>query len=263
MRGKIERLEGLVVITGASSGIGRELACRAAQDGVDLVLAADTDLSETAQKVRSLGARRVDTVLCDLAKERALQKLQDVIDERPVAALFANAGEGLGGSFLDQDWDAIRHLIDTNIVGTVQLIQLIGQQMLRRDEGRILVTGSVAGHMPGPFNLVYNASKSFIDYFCMGLRNELQETGVAVTVLEPGATETEFFRRAGLLDTDLGEQDKADPAKVAEDGYQAMLNDEDQVVSGFMNRVQMVFADILPDETVARMHRKMAEPKSQ
>lgn len=262
MRGKIERIEGLVVVTGASSGIGLELAIRAAKDGADLILAADRDMSHAEQEVRKAGATHVESVLCDLADARGLQKLMDTIGDRTVAALFANAGQGEGGIFLDQEWDDISQVINTNVVGTVRLIQLIGRRMRETGAGRILVTGSIAGHMPGPFNLVYNSTKAFIDYFCIGLRNELKDTDIVVTVLEPGPTDTHFFARAGLLDTKVGKQDKADPAKVAEDGYAAILSDEDQVVSGFMNRVQMLFADILPDETVAQMHRRLAEPSN-
>jgi short-subunit dehydrogenase len=262
MRGKIDKLTGLVIVTGASSGIGYELARRAARDGVDLILAADRDLSAAETAAREEGAASVQCIECDLATEEGVQKVVEAVGGRPVAALLANAGHGLGGEFLDQDWAEARHVIDTNVVGTVRLIQLIGQGMHDRDDGRILATGSIAGHIPGAFQLVYNSTKAFVDDFCIGLRNELKNTAVAVTVLEPGPTETRFFERAHLLDTKVGRQAKADPAKVAEDGYAAMLADEDQVVSGFMNKLQATFADILPDQLVAQMHRRLTEPDS-
>jgi short-subunit dehydrogenase len=262
MRGKIDKLTGLVIVTGASSGIGYELARRAARDGVDLILVADRDLSAAEAAAREAGAPSVQCVECDLATEEGVQKVVEAVAGRPVAALLANAGHGLGGEFLDQDWAEARHVIDTNVVGTVRLIQLIGQGMRDRDDGRILATGSIAGHIPGAFQLVYNSTKAFVDDFCIGLRNELKNTAVAVTVLEPGPTETRFFERAHLLDTKVGRQAKADPAKVAEDGYAAMLADEDQVVSGFMNKLQATFADILPDQLVAQMHRRLTEPDS-
>lgn len=261
MRGKIERLSGLVVVTGSSSGIGLELAKRAAKDGVDLLLAADTDFADALPQIEAAGAKWVETVVCDLATAEGLDVLMARIGDRPVSCLIANAGEGGGAvTFLDQDWDEARKTIETNVVGTIRLIQLIGRRMRDRDDGRILVTGSIAGHLPGSYQLVYNSTKSFIDYFCEGLRNELKDTGVAVTCLLPGATDTEFFERAHMENTKVGQSKKADPAKVAEDGYAAMLADEDQTVSGLMNKVQVMFAHLLPDSFVAQLHRMQAQP---
>ena len=259
MRGKIDKLSGLVVVTGASSGIGYELTKCAGKDGVDLILVADRDLAAAEAAAREAGATSVESIECDLATEDGVQKVIDKVGRRPVAALLANAGHGLGGEFLDQDWAEARHVIDTNIVGTVRLIQLIGQGMRERDDGRILATGSIAGLIPGAFQLVYNSTKAFVDQFCIGLRNELKNTGVAVTVLEPGPTDTQFFERAHLMDSKVGRQEKADPAKVAADGYAAMLADDDQVVSGFMNKLQATFAGVLPDQMLAQMHRRLTE----
>lgn len=261
MRGKIDKLSGLVVVTGASSGIGLELAKCAAQDGVDLILAADRDLAEGEAQAKACGAASVETIECDLATDEGIDKLMAKVGDRQVDALIANAGHGLGGEFLDEDWNEARHVLDTNVTGTIHLIQLIGRRMRDRDEGRILVTGSIAGHMPGSFQLVYNSTKAFLDDFCIGLRNELKNTGIAVTVLEPGATDTHFFERADLMDTQVGQAKKADPAKVARDGYSALLADEDQIVSGVMNKLRAIAGDILPDELVAQIHRRMAEPE--
>lgn len=261
MRGKIEKLSGLVVVTGASSGIGLELAKLAAKDGVELVLAADTPFDDALPQVQAAGSGRVETVVADLATSEGIDALLGLIGERPVSALLANAGHGGGAvTFFDQDWEEAMHIIGTNVTGTIRLIQLVGQRMRARNEGRILVTGSIAGHMPGSYQLVYNSTKSFVDFFCEGLRNELKDTGVAVTCLLPGATETEFFERAHMKNTKVGEAKKADPAKVAADGYAAMLADDDQTVSGLMNKMQVLFSHILPDTFTAQMHRKQAEP---
>lgn len=260
MNRKVDRLQGLVVVTGASSGIGLELAKRAARDGVDLLLAADRDLSAAEREARAAGANEVETIECDLGTEAGVTRLVECIGARPVAALFANAGQGANGPFLDHDWDTALHIINTNLIGTLRLIHLVGRRMRDRDAGRIMVTGSIAGHIPGSFQLVYNSTKAFLNDFCIGLRDELRSSGVSVTVLEPGATDTNFFRRAHMENTRVGRQDKADPAAVAATGYAAMLDDEDQVVTGFMNKMRATFADILPDETVAAMQRRMAEP---
>src|SRR6185369_7461256 len=109
-------------------------------------------------------------------------------------------GHGLGGAFLDQQFVEAKHVVDTNIVGTIYLIHKVGNDMRSRGQGRILITGSIAGYTPGTFQAVYNGTKAFIDSFSWALRNELEGTGVSVTCLMPGATETEFFDRAGMQD---------------------------------------------------------------
>lgn len=262
MSDKIEKLSGFCVVTGASSGIGLELAKLAATDGCDLLLIADRDLADAERETRDCGAGSVETLRCDLGSRTGIEDVMQAIGGRHVDVLMANAGHGQGGAFLDQQWDDIKGVIDTNVTGTVSVIHKIGQGMRERDAGRILVTGSIAGHLPGAFQLVYNSTKAFIDDFCVGLANEIKDTNVSITCLLPGATDTEFFDRADLEDTKVGQSDsKADPAKVAKDGYEALLEGDTQVVSGFMNKVQTLFADILPDDLVAQMHRRMAEPR--
>ncbi|AQR62477.1 oxidoreductase [Brevundimonas sp. LM2] len=251
----------LAVVTGASTGIGYELARLFADDGFDLIVAADTSLAEAQQTFEGLGAR-VETLQADLSTEDGVQSLYDLIGGRPVDALAANAGHGLGEGFLDQDFADIRHVIDTNITGTTQLLHLVGRDMRERGRGQILLTGSIAGLMPGTFQAVYNASKAYVDSFSFALRNELKDTGVSVTVLMPGPTETEFFERAGMEDTAVGQGKKMEASKVAEIGYAAMKRGDGDVVAGLMNKLQAATAAVTPQTVLAEMHRKQAEPGS-
>jgi len=259
----IDKLSGFCVITGASSGIGLELAKLAARDGCDLLLVADRDLNEAMRETTACGAASVETLNADLGTKEGIDSLIDKIGDRQVAALIANAGHGQGDAFLTQKWEDISHVIDTNIKGTVSLVHKVGAEMVLKDKGRILVTGSIAGDMPGAYQLVYNSTKAFVNDFCVGLANELKNTEVVVSCLMPGVTDTQFFKRADMEDTQAGKmQNKADPAKVARDGYNALLKGETQEVSGIMNKIQDVFAGILPDEIVAKMHRQLAQPET-
>lgn len=252
----------LAVVTGASSGIGYELAKCCAENGFDLVIAADQPkINQAAQDFRAMGAQ-VESVQADLATTEGVDELYAATGGKPVDALLANAGHGLGKGFLDQDFDEVRHVIDTNITGTINLIQKVGRDMRARGQGRILITGSIAGFMPGTFQAVYNGSKAFIDSFSWALRNELKNSGVTVTCLMPGATETEFFERADLLDTKVGQQKKDDPADVARTGFEAMMKGEGDVVSGMKNKLQAAVANVTPSSVLAEQHRKMAEPQS-
>ena len=252
----------LAVVTGASSGIGRELAKCCAQNGFDLVIAADRpELADAKRELESLGAK-VDAVQVDLATVEGVDQLVRAIGGRPVDALLANAGHGLGHAFLDQDFDAARHVVATNVTGTIYLVHKVAREMRSRGKGRILFTGSIAGFLPGSFQAVYNGTKAFIDSFSFALRNELKDSGVTVTVLMPGATDTEFFERAHMLDTKVGADKKDDPADVAKVGYKAMLEGEGDVVSGWKNKVQAAVANVTPSSLLAAQHRKMAEPGS-
>ena len=250
----------LAVVTGASSGIGLELAWLCAEAGYDLVIAADTDpVEQVAADLHALGTN-VQFVLGDLARSEGLARLLDAIGERPVEALLANAGHGLGGAFLDQDFAQVRHVIDTNVTGTVELIHHVGAAMKRRGRGKILITGSIAGLVPGSFQAIYNATKAFIDSFAYALRDELKDSGISVTVLMPGPTDTDFFARAGMTDTKVGTGRKADPADVAKAGFDAMEEGESDVVAGWKNKVQALLSNVTPAEALARQHRKLAEP---
>jgi short-subunit dehydrogenase len=248
------------VVTGASTGIGFELARRCAREGYDLLIAADeASIDNAAATLRELGVE-VTALRADLSTREGVDKLHAATNGRPVDALLANAGRGLGRAFLDQDIEKATHVVETNICGTIWLIHKIGNDMRRRNRGRILITGSIAGFLPGSFQAVYNGSKAFLNSFSFALREELKGTDVTVTCLMPGATETDFFRRADMLDTDVGTTKKDDAATVADDGFDAMMRGDGDIVSGMKNKVQTAIANVLPSGVLAGQHRKMSEP---
>jgi short-subunit dehydrogenase len=252
----------LAIVTGASTGIGYELAKCCAEHGFDLLVAADEpEIQQAAQDFRALGVT-VTAVEADLATLEGVDKLYAATNGRPVEALLANAGRGLGKGFLDQDFEEVRHVVDTNITGTIHLIQRIGRDMRAQGWGRILITGSIAGFIPGTYQAVYNGTKAFLDSFSFALRHELKDTGVTVTCLMPGATETAFFERADMLDTKVGQSEKDDPADVAKTGFDAMMKGEGDVVSGWMNKLKSAIALVTPSDMLAEQHRKMAQPGS-
>ncbi len=251
----------LALVTGASTGIGLELAKLAAQDGYDLLIAADQPLDAAAGELRTLGAQ-VETVEADLATLDGVDRLYAAAAGRPVEVLCANAGHGLGHAFLDQDFSDARHVVDTNVTGTIYLIHKVGRDMRARNAGKILITGSIAGFLPGSFQAVYNGTKAFINSFSFALRNELKDTAVTVTDLMPGATETEFFERADMEDTKVGTAKKDDPAMVAEVGWKAMMRGDGDVVAGWKNKLQSAIANVTPAGMLAEQHRKTAEPGS-
>jgi short-subunit dehydrogenase len=252
----------LALVTGASSGIGLELARLCAAEGFDLLVAADEPEIDRAARSLSQSGASVEWLQADLSTEEGVDKLLEKVRERPVDALLANAGHGLGKAFIDQDWDEVRHVIDTNVTGTAYLLHKVGREMASRGHGRILITGSIAGFMPGTYQAVYNATKAFADMFAYALRAELQGRGVTVTCLMPGPTETEFFERADLMDTKVGRAKKDDPADVARDGFKAMMAGDSGVVSGWQNKLQVALAKVLPETVMASQHAKQTAPGS-
>ncbi len=252
----------LAVVTGASSGIGFELAKIAAREGYDLLICADEpEIEDAAAELRGSGAK-VEAVDANLASTEGVAVLVQFIRNNPsqIELLMANAGLGLGDAFLNQDLAQIRHVIDTNITGTMELIHAVGDMMRQQRRGRILITGSIAGFTPGTFQAVYNGTKAYLNSFSFALRNELKDSGVSVTCLMPGATDTRFFERAGMLDTKIGQAEKDDPADVARIGYDAMMDREGDIVSGWKNKLQAAVANVTPAEMLAEQHRKMAGP---
>lgn len=252
----------LAIVTGASSGIGFELARKCAAEGFDLMIAADDPRIEEAARSLGQAGGSVEALQVDLSTPEGVDKLLAAVNDRPVDALLANAGHGLGKAFLDQEWDEIRHVIDTNVTGTVYLLHKVGREMANRGNGRILITGSIAGFMPGTYQAVYNGTKAFIDMFAYALRAEVQARGVTVTCLMPGATDTDFFERADMMDTKVGQAKKDDPADVAENGFKAMMAGDSGVVSGWQNKLQVALAKVLPETVMAGQHARQAEPGS-
>lgn len=254
----------LAIITGASTGIGFELASLAGADGFDLIVVADEPLIDAAAADFQQYGTNVQAVQADLATFEGVDTLLAATGGRPIDVLVANAGAGIGGAFIDQPVDKWRHSIDTNVTGTVYLLHRVLNEMVARNSGKILVTGSIAGYIPGSFNAIYNATKAFIDNFTEALRNELKDMeSVTLTTLMPGVTDTEFFARADMLDTEVGQNDhKADPAKVAKDGWQAMQAGNGVMISGLMNKLQVAAAGVVPQTVLAERHRAMAEPGS-
>jgi short-subunit dehydrogenase len=249
------------IVTGASTGIGFELAKICVKNDYDVLIAADEPEIEQAAAALRQGSGRVEAVQADLAGPEGVDRLFAAANGRQVDALLANAGRGLGRGFLDQDPDAWRRVVDTNITGTLLLVQKVGREMRAAGAGRILITGSIAGFMPGTYQAVYNGTKAFLDSFSFALRHELKDSGVSVTCLMPGATETDFFERADMMDTKIGQAKKDDAAVVAQTGFDAMIRGKGDVVTGWHNKLQSAIANITPAGVMAEMHRRMAQPK--
>jgi uncharacterized protein len=252
------------VVTGASSGIGFELAKVLAEEGFDLLITAEDEELNAAQRELNQMTASVECTREDLATEHGVERLYERIGAtgRPVDVLCLNAGIGAGGDFArETDLRKELRLIDLNVRSTVHLCKLVLRDMVARDAGRILFTSSIASTMPGSYQAAYNASKSFVQSFALAIRNELKDTDVTVTSLMPGPTETEFFERAEMEETPVGEEEKDDPAEVARQGYEALMAGREKVVGGsFKNKAQTVLGKVVPDSVKAEMHRKMAQP---
>ena len=241
------------IVTGASTGIGLELAKLALADGYDVLGVADTPFAQ------DLG---METLEVDLSTFEGVDKLLSQVGGRQVDLLCANAGHGLGHAFLDQapaDW---KHVVDTNITGTIYLLQKVLPAMVARNDGKVLVTGSVAGYIPGSYQAVYNSTKSFVDSFMEALRNELKDAdGVTLSTLMPGPVDTEFFDRGDMLDTKVGaDPNRSDPADVAKDGWNAVMGGKSSIFSGWKTKIQGVMANVTPGAVLAQQHANMAKP---
>ncbi|MFI5934140.1 SDR family NAD(P)-dependent oxidoreductase [Actinoplanes sp. NPDC051494] len=255
------------MVTGASSGIGYELARQLAERGYDLLLVAqDEEIEQAAVNLRHDGRNRVDALRVDLAGYDGVETAWKAIEAtgRAVDVIALNAGRGIGGEFvggtpLGDELDVVA----VNVTSTVHLAKRVLPGMVARAEGRVLFTSSIASMMPGTYQAVYNASKSFVQSFAEALRAELKDTGVTVTALMPGPTDTNFFHRAEMDDTRVGAGTKDDPAVVAEQGIAALFDGKEKVVGGSLKtKVQATASKVMPDAAKAELHRRMAEPGS-
>ncbi|NQE38417.1 SDR family NAD(P)-dependent oxidoreductase [Microcoleus asticus] len=256
----------LAVVTGASNGIGYELAKQFAQNGFDLLITSTgQSINEAALAFEKLGAQ-VETVQADLATYDGVETLYNKIKAtgRSVDAIAINAGVGVGGDFArETDLKDELNLINLNVVSSVHLAKRVVKDMVDHRQGRILFTSSIAALMPGPFEAVYAASKAFLHSFSEALRNELKDTGVTVTSLMPGPTDTNFFHRAGMDDTKAGADRKDDPAMVAKQGFEALMAGKDSIVAGSLKtKLQGTASKVLPDTANAEQHRQLTEPGS-
>jgi uncharacterized protein len=253
------------VITGASSGIGYELAKQCVENDFDILICAeDEGITEVAARLGANGAVS-QAVLADLSTSEGVRELYAAIQamQRPVDALILNAGVGVGGEFLMTDLERELKMIALNCNHTIHLAKLVVPSLVKRGEGRVLMTGSVVSTAPSPYQAVYGATKAFVMSFGEALRYELKDSGVTVTVLQPNATETNFFERADLMDTKVGQAKKDDPAVVAKQGFEAMMAGKDSVLGGSLkSRAQGLMNEVLPETLKAAQVGKMSEPGS-
>lgn len=251
------------VVTGGSNGIGLELARQFVTNGYDVLIAAeDAPHLDRARAALATAGATIDVHASDLSTEAGVSSLAQAVAGRTVDALCVNAGIGLGGSFVETDLATELGMIDLNCRGAVQLTKALLPAMVARGAGRILFTSSVAATMPDPFEAVYGATKMFLRWFGEALREEVKESGVTVTLLMPSTTETNFFRRADMMDTKAGTMKKDDAAVVAKAGFDALMAGRDKVVPTFKNKVIATIADSLPDAVAAKLHRGLSEPGS-
>jgi short-subunit dehydrogenase len=255
------------VVTGASSGIGFSLAKELAERGYDLAIcSAGERLHDAAESLNGLGVQVVE-IQADLATREGVQQLWDQVLSlgRPIDVACINAGVGVGGLFAETDLDAELNMVYLNCAGTVQLAKYVVQHMVAHNAGRILFTASIAGEMVAPREAVYAATKAFVLSFAHSLRYELRDSDVSVTALQPGPTDTDFFRRAGMENTEVGSTGKSEsqPDDVARQGIEALLADKDHVyAASAKTKVEGILANVTPGNVKGAMHEKMARPKA-
>ncbi len=257
----------LAVVTGASSGIGYHLARQFAKHDYDVIIAAENDIESAAKTIQQeFSDVSIQSIRVDLRQFDEVEKLCAFIDQtgRSVAAIAINAGVGVGGAFEQNDLQEELDMIYLNVASTAHLAKRSIQRMLKRAEGgRILFTSSIVANMPSPYQAVYSATKAFVQNLAEGLRFEMRDKGIKITALQPNATDTEFFERGHMMDTKVGQAKKDDPALVAEQGFNALMDDKDHQFGGpFMSRLQGMVSDMIPETMKASMNAKQTKPGS-
>jgi short-subunit dehydrogenase len=252
------------LVTGASMGIGYELAKLFAQDGYNLVIVAraEEDLQKAATEFSQFGITVVPMAK-DLFEPNAAFELYDEVKAKgiEVNVLVNDAGQGQYGMFVETDIKRQLQIIQLNVASLTALTYLFLKDMVARNEGKILQVASIASNLPGPLQSVYHATKAYVLSFTEALINELKDTAVTMTALQPGVTDTDFFNKADMENSKMV-QDKSkmsDPAEVAKDGYEALMKGDDKIISGMKNKVQVTMSNIMPDTMVASQIRKQAE----
>lgn len=263
----MQGLKDVVLITGATSGIGYELTKLFAQDGYNLVLVArsENELNTFAEELRSMHGIQVITINKDLFKRESAFEVYEEVSKQgiQVTILVNDAGQGVYGEFKNTDINRELDIIQLNIGSVISLTKLFLKGMLERNEGKILNLGSIAGESPGPWQAVYHGTKAFIHSWSAAIRNELKDTNIQVTVLVPGATDTDFFHKANMESSKILDTKLSDPAEVAQDGYEALFAGEDKQVSGMKNKMQVAMGNVVSDSMAAENMRKQQEPKKE
>ena len=258
----MENQQKTALITGATSGIGKELAKLFAKDGYFLIIVSrnQQELDNTAAELRQLGSE-VSTIAKDLSDMEQVKALCTEVNT-PVDVLVNDAGQGVYGLFTDNELERELGIIHLNICATVILTKHFAKEMATRGEGKILNLGSVAGKLPGPWQAVYHATKAFVLSFTSAVREELKDTGVSLTALMPGVTDTDFFNKAGMNDSKAVQDKKAmaDPADVAKEGYDALMAGTDRVIAGVKNSLEVHAANLMPDSVVAHQLYEQQKP---
>lgn len=260
----MENSQKYALITGATSGIGYELAKLFAKDKYNLVIIArdEAELARTADELQGEGIQ-VRTIAKDLFDRTSAKEIYDEVKSNGihVDVLVNDAGQGYYGKFEETELDKEIDIIELNIISSISLTKLFLKDMLARKEGMILNVGSIAGEAPGPYQSVYHGTKAFINSWSAAIRNELKDSNITVTVLLPGATDTDFFNKADMQDSKILDSKLSNPEDVAKDGYEALMSGDDKVISGLKNKFQAALANVLPDSAASATMGKQQEPK--
>jgi short-subunit dehydrogenase len=252
------------LVTGATSGIGYELAKLLAKDGFNLIIVArdQDELHKTSAELMEQYGVGVTPIAKDLFIPSSAFQLYEQVKARgiDVDILINDAGQGQYGKFIETDIERELDIIQLNISSLVVLTKLFLKDMVARGSGRILNLSSIASKTPGPWQSVYHGTKAFVQSFTEAIREEVKDTGVTITALLPGATDTDFFNKAEMTASKVMEEKMSDAGDVAKDGYDAMMNGDDMVVSGFKNKMQVAMGAITPDSMQAKQLYKKQEP---